>query len=220
MSSSSFVDRVSPSTGLIRSQPFTRYFLIFVHVQIGILRGNLLSTCHSSPATFKLANLSFSTRPAGLVLKERLASLNVAGDEWQVERRLPRRIPICTWTNIRKYLVNGCDLINPVDGETLSTNEDELIQDLALSDKQMELMILEAKRDLELAKTQSVFTTVTQPEQVETIGTTTNSPDEFTNTVKELANSGLSPIEIKNELMKKYIIDATVPAIIKALKRQ
>ena len=161
-----------------------------------------------------------SGAPAGLILKERLASLNVTGDEWQVERRLPRRIPVCTWTNIRKYLVNGCDLINPVDGETLSTYEDELIQDLALSDKQMELMILEAKRDLELAKTQSVFTTVTQPEQVETIGTTTNSPDEFTNTVKELANSGLSPIEIKNELMKKYIIDATVPAIIKALKRQ
>src|SRR3990167_9793297 len=160
-----------------------------------------------------------SGAPAGLVLKERLASLNVAGDEWQVERRLPRRIPICTWTNIRKYLVNGCDLINPVDGETLSTYEDELIQDLALSDKQMELMILEAKRDLELAKTQSVFTAVTQPEQIETIGTTTDSPDEFTNTVRDLTDSGLSPMEIKGELMRKYKIDATIPAIIKALKK-
>src|SRR3990167_10101293 len=128
--------------------------------------------------------------------------------------------PVFCAAIFRKYLVNGCDLINPIDGETLSTYEDELIQDLALSDKQMELMILEAKRDLELAKTQSVFTTVTQPEQVETIGTTTNSPDEFTNTVRDLTDSGLSPMEIKGELMRKYKIDATIPAIIKALKRQ
>jgi len=89
--------------------------------------------------------------PAGLVLKERLGRLSIGDDgEWDTQRTIPRRIPECTWRQIRKYLRGDlpCDLANPAPGEVPSRDELEMISPL-LTNKQMELMLLEAKKDLE-----------------------------------------------------------------------
>ena len=60
---------------------------------------------------------------------------------------LPKRIPHCTWKDIRVYLDKGCDLANPAEGETMSASEREMISEL-ISDEQMRLMILGAEQDL------------------------------------------------------------------------
>lgn len=86
--------------------------------------------------------------PAGLVLKERLGDLYPDdNDEWVAERMLPKRIPHCTWKDIRGYLEDGCDLANPTEGETMSIAEQEMISEL-LTDKQMRLMILGDEMEL------------------------------------------------------------------------
>jgi len=88
--------------------------------------------------------------PAGLVLKERWGLLKpdpTSRDGWRRRRMLPQRIPHCTWADILNYLDVGCDLANPKDGEKMSEAELEMISPL-ISDKQMELMILSAQKEL------------------------------------------------------------------------
>jgi hypothetical protein len=86
--------------------------------------------------------------PAGLVIKERMGRLEVddAGD-WKIRRTLPRRIPHCAWADIRLYLANGCNLAEPGKGESLSEDERDMISPM-LSDKQIQLMMLDAQKDL------------------------------------------------------------------------
>jgi hypothetical protein len=88
-----------------------------------------------------------SRTPAGLILKERMGRLNIVDGQWQIEARLPPRLPECTWTKVRWYLENGCDFQNLEPGERPSDHEIEMISPL-LSDKQMELMMLDARKDL------------------------------------------------------------------------
>jgi len=81
--------------------------------------------------------------PAGLVLKERLGRTEVLNDEWVTRRTLPRRIPHCSWKDIRNYMENPANLAEPADGERFSPREVEMISPMA-TDKQMELMIADA----------------------------------------------------------------------------
>ena len=85
--------------------------------------------------------------PAALVLKERMGKLTVEDGQWVPRRMLPARIPHCTWTDIDRYMKQGCDLSNPAPGETPSAKEREMISEL-LTDEQMRLMILSAEKDL------------------------------------------------------------------------
>ena len=90
--------------------------------------------------------------PIGLVLKERFVNLSIGDDdEWNIQARLPERIPQCTWRIIRKYL-SGELVAGEQDGETMTDEERELISPL-LKDKQLELMI--AETNLETAQAQA-----------------------------------------------------------------
>ena len=86
--------------------------------------------------------------PAGLVLKERLGSMVPVPGGWDTKRMLPRRIPVCTWGEINRYLREGCNLAEPAPGELPSQKELQMISPL-LTNKQMELMLLDAQKDLE-----------------------------------------------------------------------
>lgn len=93
--------------------------------------------------------------PAALVLKERLGKVAPdSADGWTIRQMLPRRIPHCTWRDIKRYLVDGCNLAKPADGETLSDAETRMISEL-LSDEQMRLMILDAEKEIETIRAQS-----------------------------------------------------------------
>ena len=91
--------------------------------------------------------------PAALVLKERMGQLtpNPNEDSWLPKRMLPERIPHCTWMDIRRYLSEGCNLSNPAEGESMTEAEKDMISEL-LTDEQMRLMILDAEKELEEAK--------------------------------------------------------------------
>ena len=143
--------------------------------------------------------------PAGLVLKERLGKLSIVDGEWETKRMLPRRIPRCTWREIKRYLRDGCDLVNPGEGEELSRREKEMISDL-LSDAQMELMILTARQ------------------QVQSIGKQVEKPippeiQQETDEVKVLAiekrERGLSNEEIRAELLAE---EHSIPTVIRVMK--
>jgi hypothetical protein len=83
--------------------------------------------------------------PACVVLKERLGTVDENQDDtWNTQRRIPRRIPRFTWDEVQRYLTEGCNLANPAPGEVPSAEEEEMIND-ALSDKQMQLMLLRAQ---------------------------------------------------------------------------
>lgn len=84
--------------------------------------------------------------PAGLVMKERLGSVkrktDASGkpvDEWDTRRRLPPRIPTCTWAEIARYLREGFDPKNPKPGEVPSDEERNMIG-TTLNEMQMALM--------------------------------------------------------------------------------
>jgi hypothetical protein len=113
----------------------------------------------AKPELFKLAQFyvwltnepnNSDGAPAGIVLKERLGTVDVSNnDTWVLERRLPRRIPHFTWDDVEAYLTGErpCDLANPQPGEVLTPEEQEMIDD-ALSDRQMQLMLYRAKTTL------------------------------------------------------------------------
>lgn len=87
--------------------------------------------------------------PAGLVIKERMGKFAIDNehDEWVQRRMLPRRIPVCTWPNIARYLREGCDLKSPASGEVWSEEEHDMASEF-LSNAQMALMLA----DLEVQK--------------------------------------------------------------------
>ena len=142
--------------------------------------------------------------PAGLVLKERLGKLTIVGGKWKLKRMLPRRIPICTWEEIGKYLKNGCNLIDPEEGEKLSKREEEMISPL-LSDAQMELMILTARQQV-----QSIGKQVEKPIPPEV--------QQETDEVKVLAigmrEAGLDDEEIRGQLLENH----PIPTVMRVMK--
>jgi len=143
--------------------------------------------------------------PAGLVLKERMGTLTIDGDLWEPRRMLPRRLPVCTWTEINRYLREGCDLANPAPGELPSESELEMISPL-LSDKQMELMLLDAKK--ELAETTSIMGGSEMP------STEQSGPVADPEIVKTIVSmrTDRDDEEIRAELIKTYPLPAVVAA--------
>ena len=84
--------------------------------------------------------------PAALVLKERMGITDVdrERDEWINRTMIPKRLPMCTWEEIRRYLKNGYNILNPKPTEIPSEGEMDMISEL-LNDAQTRLMIEEAK---------------------------------------------------------------------------
>jgi hypothetical protein len=84
--------------------------------------------------------------PAGLVLKERLGNLDVVDGKWKPRRMLPKRIPHCTWEDVKDYLEEGCNLSDPAPGEVMSQDERRMTSRF-LSDEQIALMVADAETE-------------------------------------------------------------------------
>lgn len=104
--------------------------------------------------------------PAALVLKERMGAVRVVDGDWVTSRMLPERIPHCTWTDVRRYLSEGCDLSNPAEGEAMTNAEKDMISEL-LTDEQMRLMVLDAEKELEEAKSHGGMFVQQEPPKAE-----------------------------------------------------
>ena len=138
--------------------------------------------------------------PAGLVLKERLVSLKVTDDDdWDPRRMLPRRIPHCTWRDIRRYLEIGCNLANPAEGEILSLEESELISEF-MSNEQMKLMQLEVQKEILELQTQMPELLRVQDDKLDIPSVKREIDPEDNKTAMTLLREGKSPGAIAKEL--------------------
>ncbi len=138
--------------------------------------------------------------PAGLVLKERLVSLQATDDDdWNPRRMLPRRIPHCAWSDIRRYLKDGCDLASPPEDEVLSREESELISEF-MSNEQMKLMQLEVQKEILELQTQVPDLLRTTEEKLEIPGVTGQVKVESSVTAMTLLQEGKSPGEVSRKL--------------------
>jgi len=141
--------------------------------------------------------------PAGLVLKERMGNLMVIDGEWKIQRMLPERLPRCTWEDINRYLVEGCNLESPAPGESMSDGERDMISEL-LTDEQMRLMLMDAEKELLEARQGAILTggsfepPVVQEQEVP-----------FEKTVKQLLAEGKSEQEIRETTGKPLPIVKT-----------
>jgi len=134
--------------------------------------------------------------PAAVVMKERLGRMkvNLETDSWEIGRCLPPRIPTFTWANVAKYMQGDLDMTALSDREILSPAERQMIA-TTLNDKQMELMILQVKKDLvtQMSDTMPLLTKK---------GTDTNlSPRALARRLHD-NGEGLPPSEIANQLKK------------------
>jgi len=86
--------------------------------------------------------------PAALVLKARMG-LTTPGDDdfWDVRSVLPERMPVFNWRKVAQYKATPPNFASPAPGEKMSPSEREMISEL-LSDKSMELMILDKREKL------------------------------------------------------------------------
>ena len=143
--------------------------------------------------------------PAAIVLKERLGTLeaNTETDTWNIERRIPRRVPHFTWDDLEDYLLGKrpCNLANPALGESLTADENTMISE-ALSDKQLQLMLLHAQTTLteaQSAMSSVISVDVANPIDMQSVGTPER---DYPAEAKQLANDGKTVAEIVTLLGK------------------
>jgi hypothetical protein len=143
--------------------------------------------------------------PAALVLKERLGELTI--DEtgnWKLRQMLPRRIPHCTWVDIRRYLAVGCDLANPAPGETPSESEIKMIEPYLFTNEQLRLMVLDTEMELEALRAQnaSVINVVANVagEGFGVGGSENPAVDERATQAKALQDSGMDAADIAAQM--------------------
>ena len=84
--------------------------------------------------------------PAALLLKERMVKFTFENGRYSPRRMLPRRIPLCDWYTIDKYLQDGYNISSPKPTEVISPTEEEMISDF-LTDAQTALMLADARLD-------------------------------------------------------------------------
>lgn len=90
--------------------------------------------------------------PGAIRIKARFAKEGIVKDEWATRSMLPERIPHFTWSDVRRYQEEGCNLTNPALGERMTKPEREMISEF-LTDAQMRLMVAAAEADVETAHT-------------------------------------------------------------------
>jgi len=159
---------------------------------------------------------NYDGAPAGLILKERYAKIGVENGEWVIKKMIPPRIPHCTWKDIRNYVENGVDMQNLSPREKLSQDELTLVEEMT-TDKQLQLMILDAQKELEVMRqTNTPFL----PSSAEPVVVVTQPAEDLVMAVKEVknANPAFSAMQIKDAVSEKLGRDVNLPEIIKALK--
>lgn len=160
--------------------------------------------------------------PAGIIMKERMPSMTIGEDgRWVIKRQLPRRLPRATWQQIEWYLENGCDLKNPAPGEALSAEEAEMVSDM-ITDKQMELMLLDAKKALQDAQNADNMSAFGSGETVEIpqIDFTTKNIRDAAEKLR--SETGVEPkaVDVKAEIERQLGgAEVSLAQVIKALKQ-
>lgn len=96
--------------------------------------------------------------PAAIVLKARKGKESIEGNDWKIERPLPRRIPHFTRKDVERYEREGCDLAHPAAGETMTESEQEMISEF-LTDEQMRLMLMATESELREQSSAGVIVT-------------------------------------------------------------
>lgn len=91
----------------------------------------------------------FPPVPSAMVEKEQLSTIafDEAAGEFVQQRRLPFRLPQCTWSAIKHYLEHPADLTHPGPGEAIVQEEFDVFSD-RLSGEQIALMRLSLEKEL------------------------------------------------------------------------
>jgi len=91
----------------------------------------------------------FPPVPSAMVEKEQLCSIefNEETGEFDQRRRLPFRLPRCTWQSIKYYLDNPADLDSPGPGEALKKDEFDVFSE-RLNKEQIAVMKLALQKKL------------------------------------------------------------------------
>ncbi len=89
--------------------------------------------------------------PSAIRMKARVGLEKIDGDEWDIRRPIPPRIPAFSWKAWREYQEVGWNPLEPKPGETLLPHEEKMLNEL-MSDKQYELMIAYAQAAQEVYK--------------------------------------------------------------------
>ncbi len=150
--------------------------------------------------------------PSAIVQKEQLALLQWDAEKMEhtIRRRLPFRIPRCTFAEIRRYLREPADLDQPAPGETLIAQEWEPYDD-ALSKEQIALMRLglEQQQREERGDDQMLgIMAKPMPKPVEV----PDLDDDMQAQLVQLVDSGAKPADIAQKL------GVTVPQAVKLMK--
>ncbi len=134
--------------------------------------------------------------PAALVYKEQLGqiSFNRELGQFEARRRLPERMPRCTFAEIIRYLREPADLSNPAYGEKASQAEiDKFSEELTSQQLEIVRMALKAQEREDQAATQILFEQDTQTD------------GKILAKVKELAsNPDNGPIEIMDAINTEF----------------
>lgn len=149
--------------------------------------------------------------PSAIRMKARVGLEKIDGDEWDIRRPIPPRIPAFSWKAWREYQKKGWDPLNPKPGETLLPHEEEMLNEL-MSDKQYELMIAYAEAAKEVYKEPSPVLGTTQAERAGAIIDMVHLTEQE-KAIVNLAGRGKDEAQIAAEL------GVVLPVVINTLRR-
>lgn len=133
--------------------------------------------------------------PAAIVLKARMGKMTATPTGWQTRRILPQRIPHFSWMDVDNYKANPANLAEPGYGETPTASEQEMISEM-LTNEQMRLMVAGAEIQLKQMQDSPMLT----------------KPTVSTEAIIALANTGIPPIEVAQQL------GIPLPIVLSAIK--
>lgn len=148
--------------------------------------------------------------PAALVQKEQLGTIrwDETLGEHIVSRRLPLRIPKCTFAEIRRYLAEPADLDNPAPGEVPTAEEsDPFSETLSREQIAMQRMALESQQREEKGEDETM-NVLQHPPEIEL----PEVDEELVERIKSMHNGSASWADIAQEL------GLSIPQVMKLAK--
>lgn len=145
----------------------------------------------------------FAPIPAALVQKEQLGLLTWNADkrEHTIQRRLPFRLPQCTFAEIRRYLREPANLADPAPGEMPTVDESDPFSE-KLSKEQIALMTLALKKQQRDEAADGILFGLEKPKKVRKQPKARNKPvlpdlkAEVITTIMNMLGTGQSPASI------------------------
>lgn len=151
--------------------------------------------------------------PSAIVQKEQLGLLkwDAEKQEHTIQRRLPFRIPQCTFAEIRRYLREPADLDHPAPGETIIAEEWEPYND-ALSKEQISLMRLSLEQQQREERDDDAMMKLMAQPAPKPVETPELSPEALAKMDKLMQSNG-TPADIAKA------IGVSVPQAVKLMKQ-